>query len=414
MFHYLFFILAMKSGSLFFVLFFATLSPAAFASKANELILQGKAALVLNNTRLYQDSSYLRPTAFNLRENDLVELIQMTTNEFPDNAQNQQFKWNLVRTLQGQSGWVFGDELATYNAIPKVDLKLRPFVHQRKRLYPGFETALIWFASMEGKDIKKGKAFFNPLYKENYIIATNEIGQSLALNYAIVSESGKNEIIQLWMTDLTRDGCSEIILVKSSEVGVERSTTKLTEIFSIQGGNFLKIWEESLEVGTSPDLKKHIFIRGQTIQVSYLDFLPAGLCSLPDRNLTQPNVGDQCLELNTFTLQWDRQNRRFEALYPLSKSKPKGTITVNCSLLSSPDVTAPALGNVQSGEICSVVQYLEREEADQKYWLLVKTSTGRKGYLLLNQIKFEATVVRNYFSRDQSETQQEQVILVID
>ena len=68
-----------------------------FASKSIELILQGKAALVINNTRLYEDSSYLKPTLLNLKENDLVEWISSTTNEYLDNAQNQLLESERVK-----------------------------------------------------------------------------------------------------------------------------------------------------------------------------------------------------------------------------------------------------------------------------------------------------------------------------
>ena len=167
----------MKVKIFFYTFLMIWFSKNSFASKSIELILQGKAALVINNTRLYEDSSYLKPTLLNLKENDLVEWVSSTTNEYLDNAQNQLFKWHFVKTLSGKTGWIYGDELAIPTPILRLESKLRPYVHQKKNLGASFESAIIWFGSIEGKDVKKGKSFFNPIYKESYIVFSNDVGK---------------------------------------------------------------------------------------------------------------------------------------------------------------------------------------------------------------------------------------------
>ncbi len=406
----------MKCRLLLLVSVMALRTSVSFASKAHELILQGKAALVLNNTRLYQDSSYLRPSDLNLRENDLVELIQSTTNEFPDNAQNQQFKWYLVKTLQGQTGWLFGDEVATYNAIKEVDTKLRPFIHQKKKLCAGFENSLIWFASLEGKDIKKGKRFFNPLYKEYYAIATNEMGQSLALNYANISESGTTKIDQAWIADVTKDGFAEIILVKSMELGSEQSPTINIEIYSIQAGDFHKIWEENLQTATldSNPPRKYVMLQQHTIRVSYMEWVPSSQYNWLESKALPVETSGSCLYYSTYSLQWDRQKKRYEQLYPLTQTAPKATILQNGKLYAQPSLDAAVTYAARSGESCSVrCSYLTRPGSHMD-WFLVHTTTGITGYLPKADLRFEAAQVRDYFSQEQGDSQQSEKVVLVE
>jgi len=349
------------------------------ASRSIELILQGKAALVINNTRLYEDSSYLKPTLINLQENELVEWLVSSTLEFPDNAQNQLFKWHKIQTLSGKTGWVFGDELALPTPISRIENKLRPFIHQKKNIGKSFESALIWFASIEGKDIKKGKSYFNPIYKESYIIFSNDIGKSFSLNYSNASESGKSEIMQLWIEDFTKDGSNEIIWEKKYESSNDKLPEKTIEIFSVIAGNLQKIWEENLiATDTNTIAKNKFFLNNGTIR-----FIGVSLSKSPSILLSEkyklsclPNI--KYIESSSYTLKWNPLSKKLDTLYSKTTYTPRAEIIQLTQLLSNPNFTSNNISILSPPEKCTILESLENQHDS---WFYIRTNSGNYGFV---------------------------------
>lgn len=362
------------------------------ATRSIELILQGKAALAINNTRLYEDSSYLKPTLINIQENELVEWLASSTLEFPDNAQNQLFKWHKIRTLSGKTGWVFGDELALPTPISRIENKFRPLIHQKKNIGVSFESAIIWFASIEGKDIKKGKSYFNPIYKESYIIFSNDIGKSFSINYANASESGKSEIIQLWIEDFTKDGSNEVIWEKKYESSDSKQPDKTIEIFSVIAGNLQKIWEENMiRTDTNSVSKNKYILNNGTIR-----FLGVSLSNSPSFLLSEKNKlsnlqNTKHIESSSYTLKWNPLSKKLDTLYSKTTFTPRAEILQLTQLLSKPNPISNKISILSPPEKCTLLEYLENQNDS---WFYIRTNSGNYGFVPTSA--FSNIVIQNY------------------
>lgn len=374
----------MKVKIFFYTFLMIWFSKNSFASKSIELILQGKAALVINNTRLYEDSSYLKPTLLNLKENDLVEWLSSTTNEYLDNAQNQLFKWHFVKTLSGKTGWIYGDELAIPTPILRLESKLRPYVHQKKNLGASFESAIIWFGSIEGKDVKKGKSFFNPIYKESYIVFSNDVGKSLALNYANASESGKSELNQIWISDFTKDGKEDILWEKRIESVDNHHVERSLEIYSILAGNLQKIWDEKLDESLQNKIfNKKYLIKEGIIRISTLELMDNDQYSLSSKSKLSTYFNAKAIESSTLSLKWNSQSKTIDTLYGFSKIAPKVDIIQLTQLLLSPSDNSTYISILNPPEKCTLLQFIEKPE---KSWFYIRTNGGNYGFIPANAL----------------------------
>ncbi len=286
-----------------------TAQPSGFLS----LISKGKAVYFSQNTRLYSDSSYSKPTELILTEGSIAELIQQTEQHYPDNAQKQLFKWYKIRQ-DSKEGWVYGDEALLSMPFFKLTEVLKPFHLKKINLGRGFENALCWFASLEGSDIRKNLRQ-NAEYQETYMIISPPFGKSLFIPIGIKSSENSTQVTKLFIRDVTEDEVEDILLETQHQEG--SSVGKEASIHSIQSGIFKKIWEENLAISNDdkdiPHIYKQILIQKGTIRTSYLNL----------KNCTT----SECSSLKTSTLRWNSQMKTFEIFYPESSVPIKSSLS---------------------------------------------------------------------------------------
>ena len=259
-------------------LFFTT-ATSVKADSVSQIIFQKRAAVTISPIRLYEDSTYAKSTNMNFTEGELFEVIGESVWEHFDNSQNQTFKWYNVRAMNGQTGWIFGDNLAVVMPERFVEYSLKPFYKKEARFDNGFEKSVVWMAAVEGHDDKhKGTAFMNPAYKEFYLVVTNERGKCSILNYANVNESGKKELQSVYFQDVTDNNVDEIIIETSSYPTGRSLDERNLEIYSFKAGTLSKIFEERLTLTWADDIpapafSKFIEIEGSTIRIAYVDYV---------------------------------------------------------------------------------------------------------------------------------------------
>jgi hypothetical protein len=120
------------------------------------------------------------------------------------------------------------------------------------------------------------------------------------------------------------------------------------------------------------------------------------------------------LYYSTYSLQWDRQKKRYEQLYPLTQTAPKATILQHGKLFAQPSLDAAATCTTRSGESCSVRCTYLGKPGGQTDWFLIQTAAGMLGYLPKADLRFEAAQVRDYFSQDQGESKQAEKVVLIE
>ncbi len=362
---------------------------------ASDLILNARVGISVGKVRVYEDSSFLKPTQNSLEESELVEVMSQTAKEYEDNAQNQKFRWYQVRSLGGLIGWVFGDGLAVIVADSRVENRLKLFHKKKVRFNSGFEQSVMWVAAVEGLEIvHQQKDYLNPIYKEFYLVATNERGKSVQINCAETSVAGKSELKMFLLYDVTGDGADEIILQRSSQ-NSDGLDNRTLEIHSFQGGNLTKIWEERMTLtysdnSPSPTLFKYIEVDNQSIRVSYIDYSD---CEGEQKSYVR------CLDYVTKTYVWDMATRQFKILYPETKSPLSGGLIAKKSIFLRAEADTFSSQKMDKIEYLQNFQVLKHSEkvlvrgtsTSLATWLLVRTKNGALGWIPAAAVRFNFT-----------------------
>lgn len=382
---------------------------------AIDIIISKRVAITVSATRMYSDSSYTAPTEIKFNEGDLFEILSETTNEHSDNTQNQTFKWFRIKTMNGEVGWVFGDNLATIVPEYLTDAPLRSFYKRTAHFDNGFENAVIWVASTDGHDDRfKTEARLNPAYKEFYLVITNAQGKSVSINYANVSETSKRDVISFFLKDVDANGTDELIFETQNFSTNSTTKQRQVEIYSFKPGGLTKIFEERTDLQntnkeTSPSISHFIDIDSTSIRVSYIDFINcANYTAANFKTDIKTRTQEQCMEYVTSTLEWNKRTRSFVTLYPLSRAPVNGQIKLNTYLRSAPQENAPTLIYLLASKKLSIIKVfndvLVKKNGDKQLqcYFYVVTENNQYGYVLANAVTISdaehAKLLNSYFS----------------
>ena len=333
---------------------------------ANDIVLNARAATALNQVTLYPDSSFIKHSSTFLPAGTLFEVMGETRLEHEDAAQNQKFKWYRVRTKDKQQGWIFGDGIAVVVPKERLNPTLKNFHKQKVHFNNGFENAVIWMASVVGRDNFHKEDYLNPPYEESYIVVTNESGNSVYIDYGGITAVGKKELYQLQLYDTTGDGFDEFLLQTSTYAMNQSLENRNFEIYSFQAGTLEKVFEERMTLNyeddlPSPALFKFIEIDKDLIRIAYVDYLPCKDYSLSFSYDELKKQSERCLEYITYTYQWADQLKKYKTLYSKSRVCPlAGSLEDGAELKDEPSIVGNKIAAVNRNEQLQVIKHYER------------------------------------------------------
>ena len=367
-----------------------------------DIIFQSKAATALNTVTLFPDTSLTKHSNFVYQQGELFEILGESYYEHEDASQNQKFKWYQVRTQDGKTGWVFGDAVAVIMADQFVEPAISSFHKKRFMFNNGFEKAVMWIASLEGRDNFHEQDYLNPAYKEYYLVITNEKGRSVQINFAGESATGKSGLHHFQMTDLSGDKIPEFIFQKNNlPTGSDMENRDLL-IYSFQAGTLLKVFEERLTLHyegnlASPSLYKSIEIEGPSIRVEYIDYLSCEDYSQSFETDKQSQGSERCMEYVTYSFQWDARTNSYYQIYEESRTPVKATMRFNgIYLKTAPKITGSNIRIIQRSEIFNIVKHheefiLHRSKKILDTYFYIVLPSGKKGYISANKVVFSNT-----------------------
>ena len=402
----------MKKNIGIFLLLFAFAPATKAADDVSKIILNKRAAVSISPVRLYTDSTYLASSETTFTEGELFEVTGETVVEHFDNTQNQTFKWYKVQATNGATGWLFGDNLAVVLLENNVEPTLRPYFKKSASFDNGFEKATIWLAETDGHDVKTEPAV-RPSYRECYLVVTNERGRCVVLNYANVSETNKKTLQSLHFQDLTENKINEILLETSAIPPGSTLEEHVFEIYTFKSGALTKLFEERLTLTweadvPAPSFLKFVEIEGTTIRIAYVDYIPCEKYSLSLPTDVRSKTQERCLEYVTYSFCWDKIERAFKTLYPVSRRTVQGAVFETTTLKATPSVSADEITLVTPADRLQVIKHFENiciinGEKKLETWLYVRHPAGILGYVRASEISFKntehAAVLKEYYQK---------------
>ena len=368
--------------------------------KATDIIFKSKSATTLNPVTLYADSTFTKPSKLQFKSGYLFEILGETVEEHDDDAQNQKFKWYKVRSQEGQSGWIFGDALATIIPDEEVPENLKAFHKKNFNFNNGFENAITWIASIQGRDnFHKHNDYLNPPYNEKYLVITNDRGRSVHINIGGINARGSYELKEAKLHDTTGDNIHEFLIQTSSYGQGSTLENRNFEIYSFQAGTLSKIFEERMTLNysddvPSPALFKHLEIGDKSIRIAYVDYLSCSQSSLPFEKKLIHEKMERCMEYVTYTHLWNERTRQYKLLYHESRTSIKAKAKVSgVQLLDKPSVAANRIKLLKPTDRLEVLKHFETFIRPHKVtknisYLYVRLSSGEYGYVQANKISF--------------------------
>jgi hypothetical protein len=378
-----------------------------------KIILDRRAATCVSPVRLHSDSSFSSATNVNFLEGSLFEVLGETGVLHDDNNQTQLFKWYKVRSLQGQEGWLYGDNLAVVVPSAFVDFVLKPFYKKEAHFDNGFENSIIWVASVAGKDNMHSQNSLNQGYKDFYLVVTNEFGKSVVIPYSGISETGRKELKSIYIKDINDNKVDEIVLEISSVTTGSGLENRNVEIYTFQASGIQKIFEERTTLvydreTPSPALFKVIEIDKSIIRVAYIDYVGYEQYSLGLPFDPRTKTQEKCLEFVTYSLIWDNVRRQYKVLYKENRTAPQGFVSEPTLLKYSPSSSSNS-GSVyvQTNQKFQIIKHYENISFDgygQKVVensFFVKHPSGVYGYLPANVVLFKGvehgSILKSYY-----------------
>lgn len=402
----------MKNTVGIFLLLFAFVRAANAADDASKIILTKRAAVSVSPVRLYADSTYAASTEIVFTEGELFEVLGETTLEHLDNTQNQTFKWFNVRSTDGKTGWLFGDNLAVVAPDNRIEPIVRPYFKKSASFDNGFEKSLIWLADTDGHDLKTDPSV-KPSYREFYLVVTNERGKCVILNYANASETNRKTLQSIYFQDLTDNKIPEIV-VETATVPTGKTLEERTlEVYCFKSGALTKLFEERLTLTwesdmPAPSYSKFIDIEGSTIRVAYVDYVNCEKYSLNLPTDIRSKTQERCLEYVTYSFHWDKLERAFKILYPESRRTVQGVVFETTTLKATPSISADEIVLVTPADRLQVIKHFEtitgsKDDKKLDTWLYVRHPSGILGYLRATDLTFKntehAAVLREYYQK---------------
>ena len=397
-----------------FIFFNFTLTAMVKADTVSQIIKEKKAAVTVSPVRLYGDSSYTKNTSVIYNEGELFEIIGETKLEHPDNTQTQTFKWYKVRSLEGQTGWIYGDNLAVVMPENTINATLKPLFKTEAHFDNGFENAMLWVGSVEGHDDHNPTdRKLNPTYKEFYIIITNDKGKSSCINYSNSNESGSKTLQNIHLKDVTDNKINDIIIETSTLPTGKDLEEHYLEIYSFKAGALEKIFEERLtllweEDMPSPSYSKFVEIEGSEIRIAYVNYMPCDKYSLGLQTDIRSKTLERCLEYTTCSYMWDKIEKTFKPLYKESHTPLSIAISTTTFLRKTPSITGEKIASLPPDERLIAIKhfdFIKSEKSGKKVenWLYVKHPSGIYGYILATDIVFKniehASILKDYYTK---------------
>ncbi|MEL6866238.1 MAG: SH3 domain-containing protein [Bacteroidota bacterium] len=380
---------------------------------ASDLVFTNRVATALHPLTVHTDSSFSKATQQLIREGELLTVIGETVREHEDDAQNQTFKWYQIRQSDGQIGWVFGDGLAVILADDQVEPMLKSYHKSRHQFSSGFEKGVIWVAAIEGRDNFHKQAYLNPIYKEQYLVITNDRGRSVHINYAGLSTQGENTIGDFTIQDITGDNIAEIILTRIGKSTGSLRENRTLEVFSFQAGTLHSVLDEYLNLNYSdglpaPSLYKQVEIDKGSIRISYVDYLPCKDYQLAYQYDPKGETKERCMEYVTYTYLWSERDKTYQLFYEPTHTYPRaGVKQTGHFLRKAPNTNAAKVAAVKKTDLLRVVKHYEeylREENVKmvRNYLYVQLPSGQYGYLPAEAVGFihteHATILNTYYA----------------
>ncbi len=368
-------------------------------AEATDIIFNSKSATSLNPVTLYTDSTFSKPSKLHFKSGALFEILGETKMEHEDDAQNQKFKWFKVKSQDGQSGWIFGDALATILPDSEVTATLSSFHKKNYAFNNGFENAVTWIATIEGRDNFHKRDYLNPPYKETYLVITNDRGRSVHINIGGVNARGKFDLKQAKLHDTTGDHIPEFLVQTNSfGVGSEIENRKF-EIYSFQAGTLAKVFEERMTLNytddvPSPALFKHIEVSDKSIRIAYVDYLTCSNSTIPFKKHTDYDVFERCMEYVTYTYLWDERLSQYKKWYKESRTSVKGAVRFSTPMLTKPSVSAGTrIKFIRPSDQLDVIKQFETfvpkgNTTEGIAFLYVRLKSGEYGYISANKMSF--------------------------
>ncbi len=386
----------------------------AFSSKASDLVFKTRVATALNTVTLYPDSSYFDHSDIRFSEGDLFEVLDETTLQHLDDAQNQKFKWYKVRSLSGQEGWIFGDGIAVVMKNTNIDSKLKSFHKKKISLNNGFEKSVTWIAAIEGRDNIHDNDLLNSTYHEYYIVMTNEHGKSVHMNYESQSAMG-HEVLNLFqMKDVTNDGVEDFLMETKSYSSSSDLENRTLEIFSLQSGNLKKVLEERMTLTYdddlfSPAMFKSVEVSSTSIRVEFVDYMACKKFSLPYQFDKSSATQERCMEFVTYTFAWDNRKKQFVQFYKENRNTLKGVVTKpKIFLKSEPSFLSEKIEMLEPNVPFVIIKHFEKvfiQNGKKKIspYLYVQSVNGNRGYIRGKVVHFlntdHAKILHDYYQK---------------
>lgn len=336
--------------------------------------------ICLGITALHSDTALHTQTQKILKDGELVEILSTSKELHFDKDENQKFRWYKVKTEQGNEGWLFGDALAVATPLAKLDKINTPFFQKKQAFGAGFENAIIWFANIEGIELRGNQYLHDPFYIEQYIVVTNNFGKSASLYISGKGVEGVQQLKSFYIKDINGDETPDFILEKSAFNEGNLSENRNVEIYQMTTSGFQKIFDEttSLKINNeqpSPAICKITEIDNQLIRVSYIDFIEC-----KNINPIESLVQHFCPTYVTYTYIWDNPTAQFKPLYSESRlalsvfSKGKFNLF---SKIKNNDI----LAQIQPNEALIIKEIYQLNAENPEIWLQVETQNNVKGYL---------------------------------
>jgi hypothetical protein len=211
---------------------------------------------------------------------------------------------------------------------------------------------------------------------------------------------------------LTKDGVPEIILQRSTMPIGGNLEDRAVEIYTFQPNGLGKVFEEQMtltyeEDMPSPASYKKIDIEGQSIRVSYIDFLKCEQYKQPYKYDLASQTLERCLEYVTYTYWWDAASKRYAPLYSETRIAPKGVIASAQFLISAPQTQTLSAQQVSANQPFIIIKQLEKfaqigAQKKLETYFYVQLASGTKGYLPANAVKWlnveSAEVLNRYYN----------------
>jgi hypothetical protein len=356
-----------------------------------EWIEEGNATIALNNLTLYADSSFSGRTIAFYKEKSIFRLLDKTARLYEDDAQKQLFRWYKVETADHQIGWVYGNDLAVMEKSYRVPKVLKGY-YRRDKYFPNhFGNAKIWVAAMEGKDLLSDKKNLRPDYREEYLVFTN---RNLVSDFILITTYnlyGASTLKEMLLQDINGNGTRELIIETEYFETGSTVANRDVEIYSFHRQKLDKIFEESLSLempgrDKSPCGFKQVSLQPQAIRVEYVDFAS---CNKGSNRLNSSisSTQEYCVDYITYTYFWNADNRRFDLLYPPSKTPLSAhMIFPSTKLRRQPGKFGLEIGTLPYAEEVTVTELVSHDSSHTNDWFLIKTSGEESGFVPANSL----------------------------